>query len=466
MTYEEIKKLGLKKGDIVRLSIGIRSYISKFEYLECDDFCNGDGDYKDSIYLNINTGKLCEGEVINSVEIDKIEFAIQEDRDLLLSKLASKNAPKKWDVGTYVGFLTDRFQGNGQKLNTFKQITRHFKNKMYYNDGYCNSLSVANQEDYLKWFATKEKAEKFVAENKNSNPEVKVGDYIVLTGYNKGSKGPYNGEKNFIYKIIKMDCTKRLFFKPNKCIIHTHNQGSNPRIYRLATSEEIKMYEDAGKPVDVTKYQIKKKYNNWYYIKSDPKYLAYCHDNGKYGFDSLGNWFGDLPKAVLDDKWVKASDELVRERLLEYAKKHYPSGTKVKLEGINATYTIFSGNVLTLNYCKKETSIYSNGGYIYKNGKWAEKEVEYKECEECGGEGTVLVGKLYPSGHTEVQEDCSECQGEGEVEIDYLDTNKKEIPTQKPKQIRFDIIKEEKKVEEIIPFNLNLISKKKLSWLE
>lgn len=38
-------------------------------------------------------------------------------------------------------------------------------------------------------------------------------------------------------------------------------------------------------------------------------------------------------------------------------------------------------------------------------------------CETCNGEGTVMTAKLYPNGHTEVDEDCPDCNGEGEIEI-------------------------------------------------
>lgn len=34
-------------------------------------------------------------------------------------------------------------------------------------------------------------------------------------------------------------------------------------------------------------------------------------------------------------------------------------------------------------------------------------------CPDCRGRGTVLVAKMYPSGHTEVLEDCEFCEGAG-----------------------------------------------------
>jgi len=35
------------------------------------------------------------------------------------------------------------------------------------------------------------------------------------------------------------------------------------------------------------------------------------------------------------------------------------------------------------------------------------------DCEECGSSGTVMIAKLYPNGHTEVEETCDNCNGEG-----------------------------------------------------
>lgn len=42
-------------------------------------------------------------------------------------------------------------------------------------------------------------------------------------------------------------------------------------------------------------------------------------------------------------------------------------------------------------------------------------------CPECRGKGTVLEGRLYPNGHTEVDVECEFCEGEGQFEEgDYL----------------------------------------------
>jgi len=42
---------------------------------------------------------------------------------------------------------------------------------------------------------------------------------------------------------------------------------------------------------------------------------------------------------------------------------------------------------------------------------------KFEECSECGGCGYVMEGRLYPTGHTEVNVECHKCEGNGVVEI-------------------------------------------------
>jgi len=42
----------------------------------------------------------------------------------------------------------------------------------------------------------------------------------------------------------------------------------------------------------------------------------------------------------------------------------------------------------------------------------------YRLCEMCGGEGTTMIAKMYPTGHTEVIDTCPDCDGEGQIELD------------------------------------------------
>jgi DnaJ-class molecular chaperone len=42
-------------------------------------------------------------------------------------------------------------------------------------------------------------------------------------------------------------------------------------------------------------------------------------------------------------------------------------------------------------------------------------------CPDCHGTGQVMIGKLYPNGHTETWEDCEFCEGNGDFDEDeYL----------------------------------------------
>ena len=82
---------------------------------------------------------------------------------------------------------------------------------------------------------------------------LKAGDYVVCID------GSYNSDikQNYIYKFIQWQT------KLKDCIIckwTEKNSFSGPYIdrFRPATLEEIKMYEHAGKPVDVTTYKLPK----------------------------------------------------------------------------------------------------------------------------------------------------------------------------------------------------------------
>ena len=56
-----------------------------------------------------------------------------------------------------------------------------------------------------------------------------------------------------------------------------------------------------------------------------------------------------------------------------------------------------------------------------KNSGCGVQELDYPnreiECETCDGIGTVMIAKLYPNGHCEVNEDCPDCGGSGVIEI-------------------------------------------------
>jgi hypothetical protein len=41
----------------------------------------------------------------------------------------------------------------------------------------------------------------------------------------------------------------------------------------------------------------------------------------------------------------------------------------------------------------------------------------YKLCESCKGEGTTMIARMYPTGHTECTEECPDCDGEGQIEL-------------------------------------------------
>lgn len=92
-------------------------------------------------------------------------------------------------------------------------------------------------------------------------------------------------------------------------------------------------------------------------------------------------------------------------------------------------------------------------------------KLDNDECDECCGLGTVMVGKLYPNGHTEVNEECSYCKGTGHIVTYPLIPNEsfpisKEltIPQLKKQKIEIDF---NLNTSKIVPIQINLTKKPK-----
>lgn len=53
--------------------------------------------------------------------------------------------------------------------------------------------------------------------------------------------------------------------------------------------------------------------------------------------------------------------------------------------------------------------------------RYVKDGIVYVYCPECGGEGTQMIARMYPTGHTEINVTCDFCDGEGDFEeADYL----------------------------------------------
>lgn len=66
-----------------------------------------------------------------------------------------------------------------------------------------------------------------------------------------------------------------------------------------------------------------KEYGKWYKCKGFPKYLAFMAKEGRFGFNTNGDWF-DLNKVVPDLNnvcWIKATNEEVEQALVCFLQK-------------------------------------------------------------------------------------------------------------------------------------------------
>lgn len=75
------------------------------------------------------------------------------------------------------------------------------------------------------------------------------------------------------------------------------------------------------------------------------------------------------------------------------------------------------------------------------------EEVKLTLCEDCMGQGTRMIAKLYPSGHTEITEICDTCNGEGWIELEEEIESEDSLPTFR--QVRTEYINYFEKETEI-----------------
>ena len=84
---------------------------------------------------------------------------------------------KKWDVGTYVVFI------KGYGRSKIGYIDKIVESNIGIDGCLCEKeLITTKDEEYVKWFATKEEAEEFA---KTLIPQLSVGDYFVSESYSK-----------------------------------------------------------------------------------------------------------------------------------------------------------------------------------------------------------------------------------------------------------------------------------------
>ena len=157
-----------------------------------------------------------------------------------------------------------------------------------------------------------------------------------------------------------------------------HSSKTIKNGYTKITFEQFKKYilkdSDEVKPKLMKKPKFK--YNRWYKDPSN-KWMCYLSSkNTGYGFTTSGIWFSHY-----DGEWVttdtqEASDEEVKERLFEEAKRRYPIGCKTKyIKGANfgkTTGTLKEYKINTFEPTHLSLRYHDGNNSVFYNGVWAE----------------------------------------------------------------------------------------------
>jgi len=224
---------------------------------------SGGGHWTDSInhartyFLCVSDGKYIRGN--DSFDDDYTKITYEQFKKWVI-KEETQSDVKEWEVNTYVVFVKEGYLGSGYCLDTLpkSQIGKVGKITHKYQDSTtaCEGYSYVFEKDLVKWFATKEEAEKFSLSLSSSKTiekpniqtmeQFKIGDWVYSECLNTGSsKG--------IGKITKID--KEDSRQP--CLmLNIKGRGevwSYNGYQRLATKDEI--------PSDTTNSSLK--VNDW-----------------------------------------------------------------------------------------------------------------------------------------------------------------------------------------------------------
>lgn len=142
--------------------------------------------------------------------------------------------------------------------------------------------------------------------------------------------------------------------------------------------EEIQQYLPNGHP-DKIKSEMKQlelKVGKWYTYVNMPNSII-CNQGNDRGYGIWSENWNSSPTACYigtTSEWRELSDKEVEERLLKYAKEHYPVGTKFKsafMDG-NSTYNVELNNYFMWRGLDGVVVNDPNGASIYHKGEWAE----------------------------------------------------------------------------------------------
>lgn len=234
------------------------------------------------------------------------------------------------------------------------------KSVLHFNLEICKMIMVNfNQETHMVLF------------NESSvvkEPKFKAGDWVTVLDTPRIRRWTHGEQAiRHTFQIRKDGHYCELFLEGSAQAIDLNNKyyiNYTLNDVRLATPEEIKA--STNKEPEMGK---------WYTLIDYPKYLVCFTKEGRYGFNSDGEWFSSNVGNYWEAEYTLASDEFVKERLLEYAKEHYPIGTKF----CSAWYqpckvTVENRSFYAINYNNELHIVVNanNGASVFYNGKWAE----------------------------------------------------------------------------------------------
>lgn len=240
------------------------------------------------------------------------------------------------------------------------------------NDGHYHNLRLATEIERI-WLEQCKKAGKFI--NKEEALELLEKDFVLpkkwcvkikeeykedLNKYLHSNSNKYPGYR-YLWSLSAADETH--FFYSEEI----PSSGGNCAAEYYSEFEEI-TFEQFKK---YTLMEMENRYDKWYYNPTSKWLMYITYKNGAYGFNATGEWIF-YPDGIWSDEAFEhlASNQLVKKRLLEYAKKKYPIGTSFEcLHECNGNPIIYEDYHIT----DKTDCIRANGrtGCIYDNGKWA-----------------------------------------------------------------------------------------------
>jgi hypothetical protein len=169
--------------------------------------------------------------------------------------------------------------------------------------------------------------------------------------------------------------------------------------YEVISFEKWCEQENIVNPFKEKIKQLELKIGKWYTCIDIPNSII-CNRGNNKGYGMWDYYWKFSPTAYFigtTSEWKELSDKEVEERLLKYAKEHYPVGTKFKSAYTsNQTYEVETNNYFMWKGLTGVVVDEPSGVSIYHEGKWAEiiskPEVKSNKFPPVGTRVKLLKG--------------------------------------------------------------------------